>query len=293
MSFRQKAAILSIVAAATLAACGGGGDDATTATAAPATAPVADSNNTPTNAVAATAPATNPASGAEATGSLTYAVLKQDGTSEVAPATSVYANPNGTLILYPDDAAKKITYTTTDDWANVNMAGSSISGAMRGSGNALLICNGSDSRVALSHNMVRVTDLAVLKGKTFESYECTATGVNKEVLVTFNADGTATDNSDKSILSAQVVAALFSNAGLTETNGSNENNYKFAAYSPAVIPNSQPPKTRPGGFFCDEFTREPHGLLTVGRSGCLPDIAGQGRRHTNFAPGRIGCFRGR
>jgi hypothetical protein len=217
MIFRQELLILSIVAAAALTACGGGGD-------APAPAPTPTPTPTPLptpaptlGAAATTAPTTNPASGAEATGNLNYSVLLQDGTSEVASATSVYTNPNGTLVMYPDNATKKTTYSTTDDWANVTRAGYSTSGAFRGSGNALLICSGSDSSVALSHNMVRVTDYSVLIGKTLDYIECLPSGgVFSEPFLTFNANGTATDNFDNTIVTATQLAQYFGTAGLTD-----------------------------------------------------------------------------
>lgn len=231
----QKTVILSILAAAALAACGGGDDASvpngldTASTPAPtASAPDSAASDPTLGTAAATAPTTNPASGAEATGNLNYAVLLRDGTSEVASATSVYASPNGTLVMYPDNATKKTTYSTTDDWANLTRAGYSTSGAFRGSGNALLICSGSDSSVALSHNMVRVTDYSVLIGKTLDYIECLPSGgVFSEPFLTFNANGTAIDNFDNTIVTATQLAQYFGPAGLTD----GDETFKATLYS--------------------------------------------------------------
>jgi len=72
-------------------------------------------------------------SGASIDASLKYLVIKENGNAEWAPATSVYAIPNGTLTLYPD-AANQVKATTNTDWNSATRTAAATSGAYRGSG---------------------------------------------------------------------------------------------------------------------------------------------------------------
>gem|GEM_PF-6323608 len=203
------------VLVATLSACGGGGDDV------PGGGGGGGGGGGTTTI---TPPATNPSSGYTQAGNLNYLVTAPGGSTRTVAATVAYSAPNGTLTLNP--GADELIVTTTDAWNNVTWP-AGVSGALRADGNAGLVCAEGSGEVGVSHNMVRVTDLTVLSGRSFQFTECTGAGLSTgSEVVTFNANGTATVGTET--ISAADVTAAFSAAGLTEPGSSN---FKLQLYA--------------------------------------------------------------
>lgn len=197
---------LSIAAA--LAACGGGDDTVSTVV----TDPVSDTVTTPAVVLL---PAAETSTGVTQTGTLNYLVFSPDGSTRVVPADVAYADPIGSLTLKED--AGNLVLETLNAWATV-LWPSGYGGLLKINGNAGLICDIADNsgQVGISGNMEQVTDLTLLRGKSFQFNECAGGTVEASDIVTFNEDGsalidegTATDFA----MSAADVAAYFSEAG--------------------------------------------------------------------------------
>ncbi len=206
---------LTSVMAATLVACGGGGDDAVTATPAPAPPPA-------TTLPSAEVSATNV--------TLAYSVFSPSLTETSANATVNYDTTSkvGTIAL--PIGTSTATVSTTDGYANnVAWSGFVNSGAYRAEGNLLMLCTGNQSAntyLAITSNMVRVTDLSELNGKNFLENSC---GTGGNGTFSFSASGALTittpGDPDDTPTPAQVTA-FFSDAGVTDSEG----NYKGRAY---------------------------------------------------------------
>lgn len=212
-----KNLFLTSVMAATLVACGGGDDAATSTTATP-TAPAAGSGSTVPSAEAA---ATN--------STLAYEVFAPSGTSTNANATVNYNTTTkvGSIALPLGTATA--TASTTDGYNNVTWSGAATSGAYRAEGNWLMLCTGNqvaNTYVAFSSNIVRVTDLSELNGKSFLENDCSN---GAKGTFTFSASGALTiviPGLPTETPSAAEVTALFSDAGLTDSGG----NYHAGAF---------------------------------------------------------------
>jgi len=225
LSFR----LCALAMAAALTACGGGDDPVGT---------VVPTDPVPTDPVPVTTPAVValPAAG-ESTGvtdagvtdevDLNYLVFSPDGSTRVVPAVVAYAQPNGTLTL--QDTAGDLLISTNDEWATIIWP-DGFDGALQSNGNAGLVCDTTTGagEVGFSGNMVQVTDLSLLNGKSFRLTECTTAGVTSTPTdIRFNADGTATDV-DGTLTAAQVMA-LFTDSGLVDPVDSSV--YKLRAFA--------------------------------------------------------------
>ncbi len=193
--------------AAALAACGGSDDPVDTGGGAAGVAVVV-------------LPAVGESTGVTDTGvtdavDLNYLVFSPDGSTRVVPAAVSYTSPTGSLTLL--EAAGDLLVSTVNDWADVVWP-TGLTGLLKINGNAGLICDTTDNsgQVGVSGNMVQVTDLAELRGKTFQYNECAGAAVLASDLFTFRDDGSALidEGADADFaISAAEVAAYFSDAG--------------------------------------------------------------------------------
>jgi len=161
----------------------------------------------------AAAPSTNPSTGIENPGNLTYLAFEADGTTSNFAAAVAFAAPNGTLTLLP--GPDELVISTTDSWAALAFP-TNFSGVLRADGNVALICSvepGQGNLVLVSHNMTAVPSneaIARVSGKTFTNTEC-GTGTAVSTTFAFNSDGSITDGSDS--VSAANIASAFSAEG--------------------------------------------------------------------------------
>lgn len=211
----------ALALAATLAACGGGSDDAPGATA--ATEPL---------------PAAGTSTGVTQAGELNYLAFNADGTTDpTVTATVSYTAPNGSLTLTGlAPGGGDLVLTTADDWVTVAFP-AGYTGVLELNGNAAALCDGSVNAVAsifMSGNMTPVTNTGELFGKTFTEFECG----QPQITTTFNADGSATSNYPEGVenSTASEIAAVFSEGGLTDPDGSN---WKARAYKITVDGNAK------------------------------------------------------
>lgn len=194
---RFVCALGALSIAATLAACGGSDDDA------PGVAVVA-------------LPAAGTSTGLTSPGTLNYFVFTPDGTNlPSVPAVVAYTAPTGRLTLSED--ADALVIATSDAWVTPQWP-SGVTGLLALDGLAGLICDTADNsgEVGISGNLVQVTDLAVLRGKSFQFNECAGGGVLASDVIAFNQDGSAllaeSDDTDF-VMTAADVTAYFSEAG--------------------------------------------------------------------------------
>lgn len=193
---------LSIAAA--LAACGGGDDPVSTGGVALVVLPAAGESTGVTDA------------GVTDAVDLSYLVFSPDGTKRVVPAAVVYTAPGGSLTLL--ETAGNLVISTSDAWAPETVIWpEGYTGLLKLDGNAGLICDTTDNsgQVGVSGNMVQVTDLIELRGKTFQYNECAGGTVVASDLFTFSADGSLQieDADGVSDYGSDVAAAYFSDDG--------------------------------------------------------------------------------
>lgn len=232
--FFQGFLIAALLAA--LSACGGGGDGG-----GDNAAPVVV--GTP----ATTAPNTGAVSGIDRTGNINYLVYRVNtaGTgieSVMVPGTVTMSGTNGTLTF--DYTPVDLSVTTTNAWAGVSWP-SGFSGRLLANGNVGMVCDtdprSTTGQVGVSHNMLRVSDAGVLKGKTLKGYDCDSV----DYTAVFNADGTAsiTDVDGTFQLTASQVTAAFSSAGVIFSDGSK---VQLAIYKTSTAPTKY--------FVVDQYT---------------------------------------
>ncbi len=166
--------------AAALAACGGGDDPAS---------PLAETPAAEVVSLDFTQP-----------GSFSNTAYVPDGTPSAAPVTVTYNGSVGTLTLKA--AGQTLVASTADGWAGVTWS-AGYAGLLALGGNASLVCKTADNtgQVGISSNLTRVTDLAELRGKTFQVKTCANGAVENDGDIVFNADGSAvfTENDGTSI----------------------------------------------------------------------------------------------
>lgn len=200
-TFNRKPRFLFTVAAlaigASLVACGGGDD------------PVAKGG-----VAVVELPAQGTSTGVTVDGTLSYLVFSPDASVRTVPADVQNAALVGSLTL--KDPEGNLIASTTDGWNSVRWP-EGIDGLLALDGNAGLICDTTDNsgQVGVSGNVVQVTDLAMLRGKTFRFKVCANGSVEDEGGIAFNADGSAKfeDDEETSSFSASDMASYFSEAG--------------------------------------------------------------------------------
>lgn len=208
--FRALGTCLVFVA---LSACGGGNDESASADSGK---PDGEETASPASPVVP-APSTNSSLGLEQPGNVSYLVTHADGSTRTMTATVAFTSPKGTLTLEAGTASA-FDVVTEDDWANVTWP-LGKSGVLRADGNAGLVCANEGSGVGVSHNMTRVSNpLDVIKGKTFEAFECTGGGAFQVENFAFNQDGSADVDGER--VPAELVAAAFSDSGFSDPDGS-------------------------------------------------------------------------
>lgn len=180
--------------AAALAACGGGDD--------------------PASPLAETPPAEVVSLDYTQPGSFSYTAYVPDGTPSAVPVTVTYNGSVGTLTLKA--AGQTLVASTADAWAGVTWS-AGYAGLLALGGNASLVCKTVDNtgQVGISSNLIRVTDLAELRGKTFQFKTCANGAVENDGGIVFNADGSAQfeDADGDSSFDAATVADYFSEDG--------------------------------------------------------------------------------
>jgi hypothetical protein len=195
-SLRLGAGLLAAFAlASTLTACGGGDGDAPASTAAVVTLPAAGTSGSYQQA-----------------GTLNYLVFFPDGTTLNVPATVAGTSPTWTLTLR-ETGQPDLIFDTVNNWTTWNAsAGFGVLLALRG--NAGLICATSTDagKVGVSGNLTQVTDLTLLRGKSFTVNQCDGGSYAPADVVTVNPDGTGTYGVDS--VTAADVTSLFSAGGL-------------------------------------------------------------------------------
>lgn len=212
MNFRMKAVSLSLIASAALMACGGGdSNDATTGTGAAA--------STGTTAGTATGTPTGTAS------SLAYTVYKADLTTSAVSAT-ITTNGSTVTNSIPLTPSLTATFTTSNAGATYTLGGAAVAGgSIKADGNFALLCTGTTPQTGyavVSDKLSVVTDLTLLRSKTFTESLCGSTGN----ITTIAADGSASTSGNS--FTADQTSQIFSSAGLTGPGGGI---YRGTAYS--------------------------------------------------------------
>ncbi|WP_310566669.1 hypothetical protein [Hydrogenophaga sp.] len=198
--------------AAALAACGGGDDPVDTG-----------------GGVAVVAlPAVGTSTGLDVTGTLNYLVFSPDGSHRPVSADVANDGSSGSLTLNETDGS--FVVSTGDAWLGASWPEGS-DGLLELNGHAGLICDTASNagQVGISGNVVQVTDLAELRGKSFRYMACANGAVADEGGIAFNDDGSAQfeDADGVSSFGATEMAAYFSEAGWSIEGGT----FKARAFS--------------------------------------------------------------